>query len=300
MPQTFPDTFAAFGGLDSAEAKPDIGLQVTGPAKRECFPRAPTPEAIDAGGTTLRTRCSGPPMAICLARPHGPLVAAWHTDDLLVLFPSQPLTLARYREACTPSRATDAPTDAELPLALLLTHRNKLQRLQPQRPTRRALAQRVAHRRRLVGDTGRIPTRLPRALQTDCPPVLPWLQDKDPPLFWDVLRRRPPLQAAHLARRSTLAAFLRAQHVSGADGLAQRLPAGQTATPLTTAAGGSAPQALLGQARLRQRRVTWDASEAFEQARAPRAQGPPAFPLLQALPGAGPVVASRLLGACGE
>jgi len=43
-----------------------------------------------------------------------------------------------------------------------------------------------------------------------------------------------------------------------------------------------------------------DASEACDQASAQRAQQHPDFPLFQALPGAGPVFASRLLVACGE
>jgi hypothetical protein len=59
--------------------------------------------------------------------------------------------LARYRDAFTPSRAKDDPTDATLQLALLLTHRDKLPPLTPQRPTMRALAPRVAPRRRVGG-----------------------------------------------------------------------------------------------------------------------------------------------------
>ena len=109
-----------------------------------------TPEARDVWGSTLRTRGNGHPMAVCLARHQGPLVSALRTEDLLVLFPLPPLTLARSRAAFTPSRATAAPTAAALPLARLLTHRDKLQPLPPQRPTMRALDPRVAHRRRVV------------------------------------------------------------------------------------------------------------------------------------------------------
>jgi Transposase IS116/IS110/IS902 family len=61
-----------------------------------------------------------------------------------------------------------------------------------------------------------------------------------------------------------------------------------------------APKGLLVQALVSPLRVTLDASEALDQAMAQRAQRHPACPLLQALPGAGPVVASRLLVAFGE
>ncbi len=162
MTQTSHDTFAAFVGSDWADAKHARCLQAAGTAKREGFQLEHTPEAIAAWVTTRRTRCSGPPVAVCLARTKGPLVSALRTDDFLVLFPLNPLTLARYREALTPSRATDDPTDAALPLALLLTHRDTRQPLQPQRPPMRALEQLVAPRRRVVGDPGRITHRLPR------------------------------------------------------------------------------------------------------------------------------------------
>ena len=67
---------------------------------------------------------------------------------------------------------------------------------------------------------------------------------------------------------------------------------------MTTAAGGIAPKAVLVQALVNHLRVTWAALAAFENAIAQRA-APSGFPLFQALPGAGPVCACRLLVACG-
>jgi len=42
----------------------------------------------------------------------GPLVYALQKYHFLVLFPVNPATLAKYRQAFTPSRAKDDPTDA--------------------------------------------------------------------------------------------------------------------------------------------------------------------------------------------
>jgi len=177
MTQTSHDTFAAFIGIDWADAKHDGCLQAAGTAKRECFQLEHTPEAIDAWVTTLRTRFNGQPVAVCLELDKGPLVSALRKYDFLVLFPINPLTLARYREAFTPSRAKDDPTDAALQLELLLTHRDKLQPLNPQSPTMRALEQLVAHRRRVVGDKVRITNRLTSTLKNYFPQVLQWFQD---------------------------------------------------------------------------------------------------------------------------
>ncbi len=150
MIQTSHDTCAAFVGIDWADAKHDVCLQAAGTAKRECFQLEHTPEAIETWVSTLRSRFRGQPVAVCLELTKGPLVSALRKDDFLVLFPINPLTLARYREAFTPSQAKDDPTDAALQLELLLTHRDKLPPLQPQSPTMRTLAQLVEHRRRVV------------------------------------------------------------------------------------------------------------------------------------------------------
>jgi transposase len=294
------DVFAAFVGIDWADAKHDGCLQAAGSAKRERFQLEHTPEAIDAWVTTLRTRFNGQPVAICLELNKGPLVFALRKYDFLVLFPINPLTLARYREAFTPSRAKDDPTDAELQLELLLTHRDKLQPLNPQSPTMRALEQLVAHRRRVVGDKVRITNRLTSTLKNYFPQVLHWFQDKDTHIFCDFLSRWPTLKAAQLARRATLETFFRDHHVRSEDVIAQRLQAIKAATPLTTDEGVIAPNALLVQALVAQLRVTLHAIADFDTASAQRAQTHPDFPLFQALPGAGPVFAPRLLVAFGE
>jgi transposase len=300
MTPTSHDTFAAFVGIDWADAKHDICLQAAGTAKRECFQLEHTPEAIDTWVTTLRTRFKGQPVALCLELNKGPLVFALRKYDFLVLFPINPLTVARYREAFTPSRAKDDPADAELQLDLLLTHRDKLHPLKPQSLTMRALEQLVAHRRRVVGDKVRMTNRLTSTLKNYFPQVLQWFQDKDTTLFCDFLSRWPTLKAAQLARRTTLETFFRAHHVRSADVIAQRLQAIQSATPLTTDEGVIAPNVLLVQALVAQLRVTLQAITDFDTAIAQRAQSHPDFPLFHALPGAGPVFAPRLLVAFGE
>jgi len=117
---------------------------------------------IEAWATALLQRFAGGPIAIALELNKGPIVEALRKYDGFVLFHINPMMLAKYREAFTPSRAKDDPTDAELQLELLLWHRHKLKPLVPQSPQMRALAQLVEHRRRLVADRVRITNRLTR------------------------------------------------------------------------------------------------------------------------------------------
>jgi hypothetical protein len=207
------EAFAAFVGIDWAAATHDVCLQTAAATTQAYCQRAHPPAAMDAGGTTLRTRCHGPPVAIGLDRTTGPLVSAWRTDDFLGLCPLQPLRLARERDACTPSRAQDAPTDAALPRARRLTPRDTRRPLRPPRPPRRALAPRVAHRRRVVGAKVRRTHRLTRTRKNSLPPVRHGGQEQDTALCCDFLRRGPTLQAAQRARRATREPFCRAPHV---------------------------------------------------------------------------------------
>lgn len=298
-PQTL-EAFAAFIGLDWADAKHDICLQAAGSDRREFLVLEHRPEAIDAWVQTLRTRFNGHPVAVCLELNQGPIVSALRQYDFLVLFPVNPFTLAKYREAFTPSRAKDDPTDAELQVELLLKHRDKLTPLTPQSPTMRALAQLVEHRRRLVGDKVRCTNRLTSALKNYFPQVLQWFQEKDTGIFCDFLSRWPTLKAAQLARRSTLEHFFREHHVRSADVIQTRIEAIKSAVALTTDAGVITPNALLVQALVAQLRVTLQAITDFDNAIADHAQDHPDFPLFDALPGAGAVFAPRLLVAFGE
>jgi transposase len=295
-----PAACAACIGLDWADAKHDVCLQAAGSERRAFLVLEHRPEAIDAWVQTLRTRFHGEPVAVCLELNTGPIVSALRQYDFLVLFPVNPFTLAKYREAFTPSRAQDDPTDAELHVELLLTHRAKLTPLTPQSPTMRALAQLVEHRRRLVGDKVRCTNRLTSALKNYFPHVLQWFQEKDTGIFCDFLSRWPTRKAAQLARRTTLEHFFREHHVRSADVIKTRIEAIKSAMALTTDGGVIAPNALLVQALVAQLRGTLQAITDFDNASADHAQGHPDFPLFDAWPGAGAVFAPRLLVAFGE
>jgi hypothetical protein len=256
MPRLPEGAFAAFIGIDWADAKHDVCLQAGGSDPREFSRLEHKPEAIDAWAQAVQQRFAGRPVAVCLELNKGPLVYALRQYAFLVLFPVNPLTLAKYREAFTPSHAKDDPTDAELQLELLLKHRDKLKPLKPQSPAMRALEQLVEHRRRLVGDKVRLTNRLTSALKNYFPHVLQWFHDKDTTIFCDFLTQWSTLKAAQLARRSTLERFFRAHHVRYADVINQRIQAIKSATPLTTDEGVIAPTALLVQALVSQLRVT--------------------------------------------
>jgi transposase len=292
--------FAAFVGVDWADAKHDICLQAVTGEEREFAVLAHRPAAIDAWASSLQQRFQGRPIAVCLELAKGPLVYALQKHDFLVLFPVHPATLAKYRQTFTPSRAKADPTDAELALELLLRYRAKLKPLTPQSGPMRMLLRLVEQRRRLVGDQNRISNRLADALKQYFPDVLAWFPDKDTLLFCDFLTRWQTLRQLQRARRTTLLSFFHDHHVRSQARIDERLHAIKSATPLTDDLAVIRPNQFLVLALVEQLRVTLKAIDSFDAEIATVSQTLPDYALFHALPGAGATLAPRLLVAFGE
>lgn len=292
--------YAAYIGIDWADQKHDICLQAVGTDAREFRVLAHRPESIEAWALSLKQRFQGQPIAVCLELTKGPLVYALQKYDFFVLFPVNPATLAKYRQAFTPSNAKDDPSDARLQLELLMQHRDKLKALHPEGVEMRTLQCLVEQRRGLVDDRVRVTNQLTYALKQYFPHVLEWFKDKDTRVFCDFISRWSTLKQAQQARKTTLETFFREHNVRYPKVIEARVSAIKGATPLTHDASVIVPHQLLAHARVQQLRALLDAIERFDAQIAAFAQTLPDYAFFQALPGAGPVYAPRLLAAFGE
>ena len=292
--------FAAFIGIDWADKKHDICLQAANTDKRELDVLPHRPDAIEEWVFSLRRRFQDQPVAVCLEIAKGPLVYALQKYDFLVLFPVNPATLAKYREAFTPSHAKADPTDAQIALELLMYHRDKLKPLKPQSASMRTLERLVEQRRRLVEDRNRITNRLTAALKQYYPQAVDCFEEKGTLLFCDFLTQWPTLTHVKRARKATLEAFFRERHVRSAKLIEERLRVIKNATPLTEDAAVIIPNQLLVQALVEQLRVTLHAIVRFDAEISTVSKTMPDYLLFSSLPGAGTALAPRLLVAFGE
>lgn len=291
--------FTALVGIDWSDRKHDFCLQATGSEQRESGVLKHNPEAIARWATGLYRRFGGP-IGVGLEIAKGPLVTALQRYEFMVLFPVNPATLAKYREAFVPSRAKDDPSDAEIALELLLRHRDKLQTLQLQSADMRMLATLVEQRRDLVSDKTRITNRLNNTLKEYFPQALDWFEDRDTRLFCDFLQRWPSLKHVKRARQTTLRSFFSTHNLRHARLIEERIHGIRSASPLTDDPAVIKPHQLLVQSLVAQLRVTLQAIEDFDAAITAVAQRLPDYPLFAALPGAGSILAPRLLVAFGE
>ena len=291
--------FTAFIGIDWADAKHDICMQAAGDERREfcCIPHKV--DAIDDWAQSLYRRFGGP-IAVALELSKGPVVYALQKYDFFVIFPVNPSTLAKYREAFTPSGAKDDPTDAEFTLDLLLRHADRFTPLHPQSVEMRTLVSLVEQRRRLVNDRVRTTNRLRNTLKQYYPQALEWFDRIDTPLFCAFIERWPTLAQVKRARRTTVQRFFQQHNMRSASVLDARLQSIKAAMPLTLDEAVITPNRLQALVLVDLLRVTLSAIKRFDEEIAELAPQHPDYALFDALPGAGPSLAPRLLVAFGE
>ena len=291
--------FTAFIGIDWADTKHDICIQAAGDKQREFCRLAHKVEAIDDWAQSLYRRFGGP-IAVALELSKGPVVYALQKYDFFVIFPVNPSTLAKYREAFTPSGAKDDPTDAEFALDLILRHADRFTPLHPQSVEMRTLVSLVEQRRRLVNDRVRTTKRLRNTLKQYYPQALEWFDRIDTPLFCAFIERWPTLAQVKRARRTTLQSFFHQHNMRSAGVLDARLSSIRAASPLTLDEAVITPHRLQALVLVDLLRVTLAAIKRFDEEIAELAPQHPDYALFDALPGAGPSLAPRLLVAFGE
>jgi transposase len=291
--------YAAYLGIDWADKKHDLCLLDVATGKKTRLVIQHTPAAIAEYFTSLRGRYPGQRIAVGLEQARGPLLFALLQYDFLVLYPINPTTLAKYREAFSPSRAKDDPTDADYVTELLSHHRERLKAWNPDDEQTRTLRYLVEHRRRLIGDRTRLSNRLTSLLKCYFPQILAWFPDIATTLVADFLLRWPALETLQRVQRNTLLKFFHAHHSVRRDTLAKRLRAIKESLPLTTDRAVINSSLLMVKALAAQLQTTLTALREFDLEIEKLCATHPDFPLFHSLPGAGPVYASRLLAVMG-
>lgn len=291
--------FTAIIGIDWADKKHDVCVQTLDSSDRRIYQISHKVDKIDEWAQSMYRRHGGQ-MAVALELSKGPIIAALQKYDFFVIYPINPTTLAKYRQAFKPSGAKDDPTDAELALDLLLHHPNRFEPLNPQSVEMRTLMTLVEQRRRIMNDRVRTTNRLRNALKQYYPQALDWFDRIDTPLFCDFIRRWPSLTQARRARQATLEKFFHQHNMFRSGLLKQRMEAIKSAEPLTTDQAVIVPYRLQTLALANQLEVTLQSIRMYDEQIAALAPQHPDYELFSTLPGAGPSLAPRLLVAFGE
>ena len=291
---------AAMIGLDWGDQRHDIALQATDSAIVESGQLDHTPEAIAAWLAALAHRFKGEKIGVAIETSRGAIVHALLEAPFIVLYPVNPRSLQRFREAFSPNGAKDDAPDARLLLALLVHHRAHLPPLRRDDAATRALERLVQYRRALVDRRTQLVLTLQAALKEYFPLALQVAgTDLSLPLAGAFLTRWPTLEALQRARPATVRTFYTQHNCRSQARITERLAAIATAGPLTRDPAIIAPTARYVQALARQLLALGTSIREFDTAIAQAFAAHADAALFQSVPGAGAVLAPRLLVAFG-
>jgi hypothetical protein len=159
-------------GLDRSDRTADLHLIDTGTGAVQKQTVATSPEALHDWLAQLRQVHPQARVALCLEQPAANLILFLETYSWISLYPINPITLQKFREAFVTSRAKDDGKDAQYLAELLLSHHDKLKPWQPDDSQTRQLQQLVLHRRAVVDQRTGLTNRLQALLKQYFPQAL--------------------------------------------------------------------------------------------------------------------------------
>ncbi len=294
------EQYAALIGVDWASEKHDVCLYELDSGKQSHRVIKHTPEALTEWIAGLRAAYPDRPVAIALEQSRGALIHALLGYEFIHLYPVNPATLAKYREAFAPSRAKDDPTDAGLLMELLLKHRDKLKVWKPDDEDTRALGLLNEERRKAVDQRTRFVLRLQATLKGYFPHLLELVAGNvASDLACDFIQKWPTLKALKRAKSETVRAFYYGHNYRRGDLIKTNIEKIRTAVALTEDKAIVTVSTITAQALAKQIRLINAAIEQYdEQIEELYSNHPDAF-IFKSLPGSGKVTGPRLLAGFG-
>jgi transposase len=291
--------FAATIGLDWADTHHDLWLQPADGGKPEHLILSQQPEALHSWIAQIRARFKNQPVAIALETSRGPVLCALLAYDFITVFPVNPKALSSYRDSFRVSGAKDDRSDALLLEQYLRHYRDQLRPLCPDNVPTRTLAGLVEKRRSLVDLRTQLVNQLHAELKMYYPLAHTLLDDLTVPLASAFLKKWPTLEALQKAGVHKVRAFFYGHNCRSAKKLQARLDALASAVALTTDPALMVPASLAVQALASLLEVLHDSIATLDREIESSMDAHPDAPIFRSFPGAGPVLAPRLLVAFG-
>ena len=296
-----PHPYDLIIGLDRSDKTADLCLINTRTGQRQAQTLDTAPEALWEWLAALRQQYPQARVGVCLEQPAVHLISFLEAYDWIALHPVNPITLQKFREAFVTSRAKDDTKDADFLAQLLLTHYDKLPLWAPEDSQTRALQQLVAHRRAVVDERTALANRLIALLKQYFPQALTLCgDDLWRPLATRFLLKWPSLGAVQKTKTATLKQFYYLNGSRSQSLLAQRLDLIAKAVPVTDDAALIESFVLRVQLICRQLGLLTRTIAHFDRHIAQTYATHPDRELFASFPGAGPVLAARLLAALGS
>ena len=303
IPAASLEGVAAYIGIDWADQNHDVVLRSAAePNKVEHRVIEQKPGALMEWIGQLQQRFGGQgQILVCLEQSRGALIYHLMGYEFFELYPVNPKQLARYRETFSPGGAKDDEPDARLLCELLYCHRDRLRAWKADSELTRKLAFFNEGRREAVDQRTRLSNAIKSQLKVYFPLALELLhQDTSTALAADLLLRWPSLEALQKQTPHQLRKFFYAHNCRGESTMLERLRLVQQAQALTQDSAVIEPATVRVQMLARQLKNLLPDIARYDQKIAELFAAHPDRFLFENLPGAGRVLAPRLLSALGS
>ncbi len=292
--------YAAWIGLDWGSYNHAICLRPADSGPVERYTLEQKPEALHGWFVNLLGRFGGRKVAIAIEQTRGAVIHFLLGFDSVHIFPIHPKSLKNYRDAIHPSGAKDDPTDAELLLQFVTLHQDRIKPWVPDEPEIRLLLRLVEFRRKMVGKRVRLTNELTQLLKEYFPAALDCAGDLDTVMACDFLLKWPTLGKLQKSQPKTIRRFYQEHGSRRVNVIEDRLKQIRSALPLTTDAPVIEPSVFMVQSIAPQLHSAIDAIAQFDQRIKEVFQKHPDAPIFSSFPGAGAILAPRLLAAMGS
>jgi len=291
--------FAALIGLDWGDRSHAIALQPAG-GNIKTSTLTHSAESLHQWLDQLETTYGGRPVAVAVEATKGAVVYALLERAWLTVYPIHPATSTRQRSAFRPSGAKDDTPDALVLLSILQHHRDRLRPLQPDDEATRTLARLVEARRKAVDRRSLLVNQLKSTLKDYFPQALAMIgEDLTIPMALDFLQKWPRLTDLQSAKDITLRNFYHRHNVRRSELIQSRLDLRRSARLLTRDSAVVEVSVRVVRMLVAELRVLNEHIGEFELTIEEAFAEHPENSFFRELPGAGPVLAPRLLAAFG-
>lgn len=290
------DELVAFVGMDWADKKHDVWIRdgETQATKHQVIKM--TPEGIGGWVSELRQKYPEGKIAVGLEQSRGALIYGLMEYPFLVLYPINPLSLARYRQAFKTSGAKDDPSDAEFICEMIWQHRDRLRPWNPDDEQTRLLGLLTEDRRNAVNHRTGLVLRLIATLKKYFPQALELIGEEwERDMACDFLLRWPDLPSLQRSKPQSVRSFYFGHNCRNTEAIERRLEIIKEAKPLTTDTAIVTSCTITVKMLATQIRYLNKAIGEYEERIAQVFADHPDADIFKSFPGAGKTIAPRLL-----
>ncbi|MBT8042364.1 MAG: IS110 family transposase [Pontiella sp.] len=228
-------TFPVVLGVDWSDLKHDTCLWDAEGQAPEYDVIQHRPDILHDWFCKLRDRFAGQPIAVGLEQSKGALAFQLMQYGFITIYFVHPATVAKVRDAWTPSGAKDDPDDAELIMSIVRDSNHKLKAWRPESADTRMLMLLTEQRRKLVDLRVKLTNELRSCLKSYYPLACEVAGDKlNEGLALDFLTRWPTFKKLKRSRLTTIRSFYTHGNSRYSKAIEKRLEAIEQAEPVTT------------------------------------------------------------------